>query len=214
MLENKIKSIKKLIEKHRLNENHLNLFSKYISFLYTENQKYNLTGFKTEEEMISGHIEDTLNCINLKEIQNSLTITDIGTGCGVPGLILAIVFPEKKFYLIEVVKKKINFLQECIKILELKNCIILDKDFKTCIRKNLCEKTTLFLARASLSQKELFFIFFDQNSKLKNSYILYWSSKKTYEETKKNPKKEITFESYKYIISEKERYYVLFSKTN
>ncbi len=212
MLKNKIKLIEDLIKKHNLGENHINTFSKYISFLYEENKKYNLTGFKTEEEMISGHIKDTLNCINLDKIKNSSIITDIGTGCGVPGIILAIIFPEKKFYLIEVVKKKINFLHECIRILELKNCIVLDLDFKTCIRKNLCPNTDLFLARASLLVKELFFIYFDASSIFKKSYILYWASKKSFEEIKNKNVKGISHNAYKYELSEKERYYIVFSK--
>ena len=46
---------------------------------------------------------------------------DVGTGAGFPGLVLAIFYPEKNFLLVDSVRKKINFIDEVVEKLNLKN---------------------------------------------------------------------------------------------
>ena len=59
---------------------------------------------------------------NFKEYSS---ITDLGSGGGLPGLLLSIIFPEKKFYLIEKSTKKAIFLKNAIDYIDLKNVIII-----------------------------------------------------------------------------------------
>ena len=49
------------------------------------------------------------------------TVLDVGTGGGFPGIPLAILFPETRFYLIDVIAKKIKVVQGVVDVLELKN---------------------------------------------------------------------------------------------
>ena len=48
-------------------------------------------------------------------------VLDVGTGGGFPGIPLAILFPETRFYLIDVILKKINVVKAVMEVLELKN---------------------------------------------------------------------------------------------
>jgi 16S rRNA (guanine527-N7)-methyltransferase len=48
-------------------------------------------------------------------------VLDVGTGGGFPGIPLAILFPETRFYLIDIIAKKIKVVQAVVDVLELKN---------------------------------------------------------------------------------------------
>ena len=98
------------------NEYNLSLLQKnqyliYINFLLEENKKYNLTNIITEEQVLHYHVIDTLMITKSSFLNKKDTIADIGSGCGVPGIILAIFYPHKYFYLIEVTQKKNIFFK-------------------------------------------------------------------------------------------------------
>lgn len=57
------------------------------------------------------------------------SIADVGSGAGLPGIPLAVVFPDISFTLIEKQAKRVNFLQNEIAILPLKNVKVLQADF-------------------------------------------------------------------------------------
>lgn len=90
----------------------------YLEELYSWNQNINLTGLKTMEEMAVKHIGDTLTLIRFlpEGIHNAL---DIGTGPGVPGLILKLFRPDLEIVLIDSVRKKVSFLNTVIAIIGL-----------------------------------------------------------------------------------------------
>jgi 16S rRNA (guanine527-N7)-methyltransferase len=183
----------------------------YISFLLAENKKYNLSGFDKYKDIVTGHIQDSLEAVVIIKDLNVSSIADIGSGCGVPGLILAIAFPDKKFYLIEVLNKRISFLNKCIKKLDIKNCTVVNKDFKTCVRKKSFE-SDLFLARASLKINELMFLF-SGASKYQDSKLLYWGSENWKKNLYKKRKMLIPNESFNYTIETKRRVIILFNKS-
>ena len=62
----------------------------YIIFLLKENEKYNLTGITAIDKVISHHLEDSLAIESVSEFNCNSHFADVGSGCGVPGLILAI----------------------------------------------------------------------------------------------------------------------------
>ena len=198
-----IEFFKNLSTKYKLDEFAVSQYIKYCNYLNEENQKYNLTGFKTLESIVSGNIVDSLEGIYSKEILKSNEIIDIGTGCGVPGIVLAIKFPEKKFYLMEVIEKRIYFLEEVIKILDLKNCEIISYDFKTLIRKGYI-KTSCFITRASLPLKDLFFMF-SESSKYEKASLVYWGSKSWNELFSKKELQNFKITKHLYEINSKER---------
>lgn len=93
---------------------------KYLEMLDKKNKIMNLTAIRDKKQMIEKHFIDSLllsNLINEKE----KTFIDVGTGAGFPGLLLAIFYPEKKFLLVDSVRKKITFIDEVVNELSLKN---------------------------------------------------------------------------------------------
>jgi 16S rRNA (guanine527-N7)-methyltransferase len=74
------------------------------------------------QTIVNEHIYD---CIAPWTLFNEYgSITDLGTGAGMPGIILSILFPDSKIVLIEKSVKKSMFLLEAIDILKLKNVIV------------------------------------------------------------------------------------------
>jgi 16S rRNA (guanine527-N7)-methyltransferase len=90
----------------------------YVSNLHTWNQAYNLTAIKTYDKMLSHHIADSLSIARYIDGNN---ILDVGTGAGLPGIPLAVLYPEKKFTLLDSVGKKIQFLRDVVRKLNLDN---------------------------------------------------------------------------------------------
>ena len=90
----------------------------YLGELYSWNQRINLTGLKTMEEMAVKHVGDTLTLIRFlpKGVHH---ILDIGTGPGVPGLILKLFRPDLEIVLVDAIRKKVSFLNTVIAIIGL-----------------------------------------------------------------------------------------------
>ena len=90
----------------------------YLELLLEANKNISLTGIKNPKEAVIKHTIDSLSVSSAIEGEK---IVDIGSGGGTPGIPLAIANPDKKFYLIDSVSKKIKFLDEAVKVLELDN---------------------------------------------------------------------------------------------
>ena len=90
----------------------------YLELLLEANKNISLTGIKNPKGAVIKHTIDSLSVSSAIEGEK---IVDIGSGGGTPGIPLAIANPDKKFYLIDSVLKKIKFLDEASKVLELDN---------------------------------------------------------------------------------------------
>ena len=92
----------------------------FLELLYKKNQVMNLTAIRDKKGMLEKHFIDSLF---LTKVINDTekSFIDVGTGAGFPGLVLAIYYPEKNFLLVDSVRKKIDFINEVIKELNLKN---------------------------------------------------------------------------------------------
>lgn len=115
--------------KHGLEELNITLtdkqteqFLQYYEMLVEKNKVMNLTGITEYEEVIQKHFLDSLSLIRvISDIDSQkLTVIDLGTGAGFPGLPLKIAFPELEITLMDSLKKRILFLQEVIDALGLK----------------------------------------------------------------------------------------------
>ncbi len=181
------KNMKNLFEiltnEYNLSKIQKDQYLNYIDFLLKENQKYNLTKIEKEEDVFYYHLLDTLISTKQSFFNTKNIIGDIGSGCGVPGILLAIFYPNKQFYLIEVTQKKINFLNKVIQLLKLNNCIVSSYDYLTFIRQKN-NPIDIFIARASLGLKEIIKLY--QIDFYNNTEIIYWGSLKWKEDPKHN----------------------------
>ncbi len=117
-----------------LSDTQINQLLAYLNLLYKWNKTYNLTAITDPKKMLTHHVLDSLSVIKYlenKNPENKLTkIIDIGTGAGIPGLILAIAYsdscPGKFFSLLDSNGKKTRFLTQVIYELDLKNCEVLN----------------------------------------------------------------------------------------
>lgn len=101
------------------NDKQLDQFYEYMNLLLEWNKKINLTAIIEVEEIILKHFIDSLT-IN-KYIGENKTLVDVGTGAGFPGIPLKIYRPDLKVTLVDSLNKRINFLNEVISKLDLKD---------------------------------------------------------------------------------------------
>ena len=89
----------------------------YKELLIKWNNSFNLTSVKNTE-IVTHHF---LDCLAVIPFINSSRLLDVGTGAGLPGIVIAIVKPDIKVSLIDKVGKKITFIKRIIAELEIKN---------------------------------------------------------------------------------------------
>ena len=90
----------------------------YLRLLQKWNKAYNLTAITEFDKMISYHLLDSLS---ISPYLTGKNIVDVGSGAGLPGIPLAIYFPDKKFTLIDSVGKKTRFISCVMRELALQN---------------------------------------------------------------------------------------------
>ena len=93
-----------------------------LDFLYHDwNEKINVISRKDIDALYTKHILHSLGIAKIIQFEPGTYVLDVGTGGGFPGIPLAILFPETRFYLIDVIAKKIKVVQAVAEGLELKN---------------------------------------------------------------------------------------------
>jgi len=107
-------------------EKQVEAFITYLEELKKWNGAYNLTALKTDRDIIIKHFLDSL--LFAKALPPEvLTLADIGTGAGFPGIPIKIMCPDLSVFLIEPTQKKAVFLRHICSKLQLKNVEIIDK---------------------------------------------------------------------------------------
>lgn len=104
-----------------LNDNQLNQLERYYELLVEKNKVMNLTGIVEKEEVYLKHFYDSLTIVKSIDLNKISNLCDIGTGAGFPGLVLKIVFPQLKVVLLDSLNKRVDFLNNVIYTLNLKN---------------------------------------------------------------------------------------------
>jgi 16S rRNA (guanine527-N7)-methyltransferase len=112
----RIKQYAKKIEME-LKEKQVHQFFSYMKQLLEWNEKINLTAITNPEEVILKHFIDSITIV--KYIKENAKIVDVGTGAGFPGIPLKIMREDVEVTLLDSLKKRIHFLEEVIKELEL-----------------------------------------------------------------------------------------------
>ena len=94
---------------------------KFYHLLINWNEKINLTRITEEKDVYLKHFYDSLTITKEIDLSKVNTLCDVGTGAGFPGIVLKIMYPNLKVTLIDSLLKRVNYLNEIIKELELTN---------------------------------------------------------------------------------------------
>lgn len=103
----------------------------YRNLLSEYNSVMNLTNITEEKEVYLKHYYDSLCLIKAVDLTQKLSLCDVGTGAGFPGIVLKIVFPNLSIILIEPLQKRCKFLETVINSLKLKDIEIINDRAET-----------------------------------------------------------------------------------
>jgi 16S rRNA (guanine527-N7)-methyltransferase len=131
----------------KINDMQLNQLEKYFDMLIEYNSMVNITSIVEKENVYLKHFYDSITLIKAIDLVKNMTVCDIGTGAGFPGLVLKILFPNLIVTLVDSTNKKTIFLEQVIKELKLTNVSVINEraeDFSN----NNREKYDLVTCRA------------------------------------------------------------------
>lgn len=97
-----------------LTQKQLGQFLDYYEMLIQWNEKINLTAITEYEDVMKKHFVDSVSLVMACDLKKDLSVIDVGTGAGFPGLALKIVFPDLQVTLLDSLNKRIRFLDEVI----------------------------------------------------------------------------------------------------
>lgn len=100
----------------------------YIEVLQQWNRKYNLTAVRAPAQIVSRHILDSLA---VAPWVHGTRVLDVGTGAGLPGIPLAVAFPERHFTLLDSHGKKTRFVTHAATMLGLRNVEVVQARVET-----------------------------------------------------------------------------------
>ncbi len=158
----------------QLTNDQIQQFERYLQLLVEWNQKINLTTITEPASIIRYHFQDSLAVAKTIDFENVKSICDVGTGAGFPGIPLKICYPHFAVTLIEVTRKKLQFLEMVIAELGLADVLLFPYDWRTFLRKTEFE-IDYFFARASLKPEELIRMF-KPGCFYKHTILVYWAA--------------------------------------
>lgn len=132
-----------------LTEKQIEQFLIYYEMLVEKNQAVNLTAITEYEDVMKKHFIDSVSLVKACDIEGNLSVIDIGTGAGFPGLALKIAFPDLEITLLDSLNKRILFLNEVIGKLDLQGVEVVHTRAEDYARQNKYrERFDLCVSRA------------------------------------------------------------------
>ena len=104
-----------------LSDKQMEQFNRYFELLIEWNEKINLTAITEPKDVAIKHMIDSITAYDEKIFQDGVTVIDVGTGAGFPGLPLKIFCPKIKLTLMDSLNKRIKFLQTVVEELGLQD---------------------------------------------------------------------------------------------
>lgn len=113
--------LKSVFDKHgfALADRQAQQFRRYYDMLVEKNKVMNLTAITEYREVVVKHFLDSVYLGKYEDLSGIISVIDVGTGAGFPGIPLKILYPEMKIVLLDSLNKRIRFLQEVIEELSL-----------------------------------------------------------------------------------------------
>lgn len=102
------------------------IYKRLTEYILDWNEKINVTAIRDPEDFYEKNIKDSLAVMNLEEFRSAKRILDLGTGGGFPGLPLAITCPDKEFFLLDSVAKKLKVVAAAVNEFGLENVDVLN----------------------------------------------------------------------------------------
>ena len=117
----------------------------YTDEIMLFNPPLKLVGSTDSDDILLRHILDCASAypVFLSETKEGDTIADLGSGAGLPGIVLAVLFPGREFFLIERMTRRVGFLRSTAAVLKLGNVHIVDRDIS-----DVKERYSLLTCRA------------------------------------------------------------------
>ncbi len=199
-------------------EEQIKAFMTFLSELKKWNRAYNLTGLKSDKDIIIKHFLDSLLYLKVipvylvrkqtkSTVVNALKIADAGTGAGFPGIPIKIMRPEIDITLIEPSKKKTVFLRHILRVLSLNRVKVLDERVENLGRKY--EKTyDVIVSRATFKIED--FIKKTCSYVKENGVLVLSKGPKVFEEIKELKDKGVIKEITRFSLMNNERNLLIF----
>ena len=125
----------------------LDKLEKYYEMLIEYNKFMNLTGITDKEQVYLKHFYDSITLSKIIDLNKEESLCDLGSGAGFPGIVLKIFYPNLNITLIDSLNKRINFLNDVIKELNLRNIEAIHVRIEDFAKENI-ERFDVVTARA------------------------------------------------------------------
>lgn len=97
----------------------------YFEELKRWNRKMSLVGFRTDEAIVRDGILESLLLLKAFQVRPNLRLIDVGSGAGLPGIPVKIAAPQLTITLVEAARRKVSFLKQAVRLLQLHGVSIL-----------------------------------------------------------------------------------------
>lgn len=115
-LQDKLEMLSVEVDRKKIDQ-----FNQFYDLIVEWNKVMNLTAITDYKDVVEKHFLDSLSIERILKLDDIKAVMDVGTGAGFPGMPLKIIYPDLKITLLDSLNKRVRFLNEVIRQLELKN---------------------------------------------------------------------------------------------